>query len=227
MKISIIIPTYQQIDYLADCIDSVLSQAWYKYDYEIIIVVDGSNDGSLEIARKYEKENPEIKVIFQTNRGLASARNCGIMNSTGDYCYFLDSDDILMEDCIEKIIQKIEQTNVDVVAGSFREFGLGNREVILMPEPKLEDFKTGNRLGYSAAIRRDALLAIGGYSSRMNFGAEDYHIWINLLTRGFKIETISDILWLYRIKENSMWTETKKHETEFKQQINKDFHIWT
>lgn len=224
MKLSIIIPTYQQIEYLADCIDSVLAQAWYKYDYEIIIVVDGSNDGSLEVAKKYEKENPEIKVISQINKGLASARNCGIMNSIGDYCLMLDSDDLLMEDCVEKIVQKIEETNADIIVGSFKEFGLSNREVILMDNPKLEDFKSGNRVGYCQAVRRSVLLAVGGYSPKMQEGYEDLHLTINLLTRGFKLVTIPDIIWLYRVKSESMYTKiTPEIHKKLIGQINKDF----
>lgn len=214
--ISCIIPSYNQAQYLAESIKSALSQT-IKFK-EVIVIDDNSNDNSLDIAFSYP-----VKLISQVNKGLASARNTGIMNAKGDYCLFLDADDILLPNAVEKILQKIEQTNADIVAGSFREFGLGNREVVLMENPTLEDFKTGNRLGYSAAIRRSALLAIGGYSTKMVWGAEDYHLWINLLTRGFKIATISDIIWLYRIKQNSMWTETQKHEKEFKKQINKDF----
>src|SRR3990167_3316509 len=100
MKISIIIPSYNQQDYLADAIESALNQTVKAH--EIIIINDGSLDHSLEIANKYP-----VKIIDQTNRGLPSARNTGILNATGDYILPLDADDILMENCLERIMQVI------------------------------------------------------------------------------------------------------------------------
>lgn len=229
--ISIIIPVYNGAEWLAEAIESALNQT--KKVYEIIVVNDGSTDNSLEVAQRYP-----VTIINQVNKGLASARNTGLMNTaeitledTLDfseigkaYCLFLDADDILLPNAVERILETIKQNpDADIICPSFREFGLGNREVILMPNPTLEDFRTGNRVGYCAAIRRSVLLEVGGYSPRMTWGAEDLHLWINLLTKGFKISTIPDILWMYRLKETSMWTETQKHKTEFLAQINKDF----
>jgi glycosyltransferase involved in cell wall biosynthesis len=230
--ISIVIASYNQREYLCEAIESCLNQTYKIWGasldnkkpvqftpIEIIVVDDGSTDGSLEIARLYE---PNIKVISQVNKGLASARNTGIMNARYDYVLCLDADDILLEDCIEKITNVIEETNADIIAPSFKNFGLNNNEIIL-GNPTVEDFKSANRIGYCSAIKREALLAIGGYSPRMIWGAEDYHLWFNLLSRGYKLVTIPEILWLYRVKEQSMWTETAKHKDEFMAQIIKDF----
>ena len=221
-KISVIIPTFEQDQYLAECIESVLAQTLKPH--EIIVVNDGSQDDTRYVAGQY----PEVKYIEQVNKGLSSARNTGIMNSTGDYIYPLDSDDMMQENCIERISQVIEETNADVVAPSFKCFGKSNEEIVLMENPKLEDFKPTNgfptnRIGYFSAIKKEALLEIGGYSPRMTFGWEDYHLWINLLSKGKKIVTIKDILMLYRIKENSMITEANAHATELWTQIYKDF----
>ena len=95
-----------------------------------------------------------------------------------------------------------------------------------MPLPKLptlEDFKTGNRVGYCSAIKTSILKEVGGYSSRMIWGYEDLHLWFSLLTRGYKIATIPEILWLYRTKPQSMITESLKHHDELMNQIKKDF----
>lgn len=218
--ISIVIPSYNQQEYLPDAIESALQK---EANIEIIIVDDGSTDHSLEIAERYAKEYPEIKVIKQVNKGLASARNTGIMNAKGDYIFFLDADDMMMDNCIEKIEEKIKETNADIIAPSFREFGESQRLVIL-GEPTLEDFKTANRIGYFSAVKRSVLLEVGGYSPRMIWGAEDYHLWINLLQRGKKLVTIKEPLILYRVKKESMWTETQKHYSAYMQQISKDFY---
>lgn len=216
--ISIIIPSYNQQDYLPDAIESALAQP----ASEVIVIDDGSTDNSLDIAQGYEKHG--VKVISQVNKGLASARNTGIMNASGEWILPLDADDILLDDCVEILIDYISKNpDVDVISPSFREFGASNADVVLMPNPTIDDFWAGNRVGYCSVIRKSALLEIGGYSPRMVEGWEDYHLWFNLLKRGKKLITIPDIIWLYRVKPESMYTESVKHSDKLWAQINKDF----
>lgn len=223
--ISIIVPSYNQQEYLADCIDSLLDQNVHG---EIIIVDDGSTDGSLDIAKKYESERPDVvKVVSQVNKGLASARNTGIMNASWGWCLFLDADDMMADGGLEKLLKKIKEVDplgIDVVSGSFKTFGTSSYEVKLIPRPTLEDFRLGNRIGSSTAVRKSALLKVGGFSPRMAKGYEDMHLWVNLLSRGSMIVTIPDIVWLYRTKEKSMWKDiTPEMHSELLAQINKDF----
>lgn len=216
--ISIIIPSYNQQEYLPDAIESALNNL-----AEIIVVDDGSTDGSLEIAKKYG-EKYHFKVISQVNKGLASARNTGILNSNGDWLFPLDADDILMEGAMTKINEAIKNNpEADIIAPSFKEFGARQREVILMDNPTIKDFMEANRIGYFSAIKKSKLLEIGGYSPKMTWGYEDYHLWINLLSRGAKLVTLKDILVLYRVKENSMITSAQAHHEELMNQIKKDF----
>jgi len=220
--ISIIIPVYNGAEWLAEAIESALGQ---EYPIEVIIIDDGSTDNSLEIAKKYIKSSwgYSCKVISQVNKGLASARNTGIMNAKNNWILFLDADDILLPNCISQIEQRMRENDCDIIAPSFREFGLGNREVILMQEPKLEDFRTGNRLGYCAAIRRSVLLEVGGYSPKMVEGYEDLALWCDLLSRGKKVVTIPEVLWQYRIKKESMYTKiTPEIHRKLIAQINLD-----
>lgn len=222
--ISVVIPSYNQAQYLPDAIESALDN---NVQGEIIIVDDGSTDGSLEIARKYEKDRPDvIKVISQVNKGLASARNTGIMNAMGGSILFLDADDILLPNALDRIgLAMIDNLEADIFAPSLKTFGSSNQEIVLMPSPKLEDFRNGNKIGYCCAIRKSKLLEVGGYSPRMVEGYEDLHLTINLLSRGCKIVTIPEVLWLYRTKEESMWknivNNPEIHE-KLLAQINKD-----
>lgn len=218
--ISIIVPSYNQAPYLREAIESAINQTVFS---EVIIVDDGSTDDSLAIAKEYEGHG--VKVVSQVNKGLASARNTGIMNTHihSHYILPLDADDILEPNCVERILQVAQETDADIIAPSIQCFGLGNQETILMPEPKLEDFKIGNRIAYCSAIKREALLEVGGYSPKMVEGYEDLHLTINLLTRGKKIVTIPEPLMRYRIKENSMITEADKHRDKLMAQIYKDF----
>lgn len=214
--ISISISSYNQQEWLPAAIESALGQT---IPCEIIVVDDGSTDNSLEIARRYP-----VKVISQVNKGLSSARNTGLMNSIGDIFLPLDADDILATDCVEKILKKFKETGADVVAPSFKCFGKGNDTIILSPEIKLEMFKDGqNYLPYFCAVKRGALLEVGGYSPKMVWGWEDLHLWINLLSKGKKVVTIPEPLVLYRTKDKSMWTESTKHSEELMNQLRKDF----
>jgi len=218
--ISIIIPSYGQKDYLAEAIESALGQTKKA---EIIVIDDGSKDGSLEVAKSFRG----IKVISQVNKGLASARNTGIMNATGDYILPLDADDILLDNCVEVIEAAIEKTGADIVAPSFRTFGVSVGEVIMQDVPSLEDFKTGNRLPYFSAIRKSALLEVGGYNPKMTWGWEDFDIWFDLLKRRKTLCVLKNILVLYRTKENSMIHEADKHKNELMTQIyNNHRELW-
>lgn len=224
-RISIIIPAYNQAEYLEDCIESAYNQTMPAH--EIIVINDGSPDNTQEIAERYMfKEFPMIespvRVINQVNKGLASARNTGIMNATGDYILPLDADDMLKENAIARITKEILETNADIVAPSFQEFGKSNREVILQGFD-LEALKQANRLGYFSCIRRQALLECGGYNPKMKWGFEDYHIWFDLFRRGKSITIIQEPLVLYRVKERSMIHEANEHSEELFAQIRKDF----
>lgn len=212
--ISIIIPVFNHQEYLADAIESALNQT---VPCEVICIDDGSTDNSGAIADGYK-----IKVIHQTNRGLPGARNTGIMNATGNYILPLDSDDILQDNAIERLEQVIRETGADIVAPSFKCFGKSQQDVILMPNPTIEDFKVANRIAYCSAIRKSALLEVGGYSARMTWGYEDMALWIDLLKRGKTLVTIPDKLMLYRTKEHSMLTEALEHHDELIAQIMKD-----
>lgn len=219
--ISVVTPSYNQQQYLPDCIESVLTQK--AKGCEILIVDDGSTDNSLQIAQNYARTYENVKVVSQVNKGLSSARNTGIMNATGDYILPLDADDMLMENCIDIMSQAIEQTGCDIIAPSFKEFGISNRSVILSGSPSIADFKTANRLPYFCAIRRSALLEVGGYSPRMTWGWEDYHLWFDLFTRGKTLCLIQTPLVLYRTKEHSMIHSANAHAEELRAQLKKDF----
>ncbi len=100
-KVSIVVPVYNVEKYISKCIDSILSQSYD--DIEVLIVNDGSTDNSDQIVRQYAKKDSRIKYFTQKNSGLSSARNTGIKNSSGEYICFVDSDDWVSRDYIEKM----------------------------------------------------------------------------------------------------------------------------
>lgn len=114
-KISFIIPSYNSERYIARAIDSVLDQELNKEEYEIIIVNDGSTDGSLEICTAYAAQNDNIKIITQENQGVSVARNTGLDVAKGRYIQFLDSDDTLVAKGIKYLLNHFEIDHYDLI----------------------------------------------------------------------------------------------------------------
>ena len=100
-KVSVIIPIYNASSTLEKCLNSIINQT-YK-NLEIILVDDGSTDSSGKICDKFAKNDDRIKVIHKKNEGLGKTRNVGILESTGDYLFFVDSDDFIDLNTIEKL----------------------------------------------------------------------------------------------------------------------------
>lgn len=114
-KVSIIIPAYNAEKYLAECIDSVLNQT-YK-NVELIIVNDGSQDGTRDILDKYASKHSNIQVIHTENGGVSRARNIGLNYASGAYIMFLDSDDLLVMNAIDILLYDLKNNNADIAAG--------------------------------------------------------------------------------------------------------------
>lgn len=100
--ISIIIPVYNVKQFLGDCLDSILKQKFHNY--EILLIDDGSTDGSTEICKNYCSQSDKVIFIRQENKGVGEARNNGIRNAKGDFIYFLDSDDFIEDDFFAAIV---------------------------------------------------------------------------------------------------------------------------
>ncbi len=108
--ISIIVPIYNSEKHLEECIDSIVNQS-YK-NLEIILVDDGSTDNSYDICLSYTNTDNRVKYFRKDNTGVSSTRNFGINASTGSFIMFVDSDDILKTNCVEKLANKMDDTDL-------------------------------------------------------------------------------------------------------------------
>lgn len=111
--VSVIIPVYKVEDYLKDCVDSILNQS-YK-NLEIILVDDGSPDSCGKICDDYKQKDERILVIHKENGGLSDARNVGMERATGEYFFFIDSDDLIDEKCVEILLHEAVKEHADIV----------------------------------------------------------------------------------------------------------------
>ena len=123
-KVSVIIPVYNTEKYVRQAVESILLQT--LKDIEIIIVNDGSTDGSMTILEELAAQDERVKLFSQENQGLSVTRNVGLSHSTGEYVYFMDSDDLLVSDTLLKCYVKCKEENLDFVffdAESFNDEG--------------------------------------------------------------------------------------------------------
>ena len=120
MLVSVIVPVYNVSPYLREALDSVINQT-YK-ELEIIIVDDGSTDGSASIYEEYAASDPRIKLIHQANKGLSGARNTGLEHATGEFVSFIDSDDSISPMFIESLVNAMVSTSADVSICRFSAF---------------------------------------------------------------------------------------------------------
>lgn len=222
MKISIIIPVYNSADYILDCLLSVTGQT-YSGKLECILVDDCGSDNSIEIAHKFiDKYQGAIDfsiVHHKKNRGAAAARNTGLNIASGDYIYFLDSDDWIISTCIDDLVSMlVKYPNVDLVHagikttdGSIPWFDFERNPLI----EYIDDFYEikVNQLGSEKipASPVNKLLPISFLKQHSIFFHEgivmEDVLWCNLLAKHVRsIACINKNTYFYRVHENSVVT---------------------
>lgn len=111
--VTVIIPLYNVQAYIAECLDSLSRQTYTNF--EVVIVNDGSTDQSAEIVKEYiAKSKMNMRLIEQRNQGVSKARNVGIDNACGDYLCFVDADDMLKPQYLERMVSQLEKYHCDV-----------------------------------------------------------------------------------------------------------------
>jgi hypothetical protein len=116
--LSVIVPVYQVEDYLADCLDSILNQS--LRDIQLVAVDDASTDGCARILSRYAERDPRIVLVtLEHNQGLGAARNAGLARATGEYVWFLDSDDWLPEGALRAVADRLARTGPDLLVTAY------------------------------------------------------------------------------------------------------------
>jgi glycosyltransferase involved in cell wall biosynthesis len=179
--ISVIIPTYNRLDLLKETVQSVRAQTFR--DFEVIVVDDGSTDGTAEWLRA----QPDLHAVEQTNHGIAASRNNGAAAARGRWFAFLDHDDLWAPDKL-RIQAEFVRTNPEVALVAVRHVRLGHR----YREPKRPQWIKGDLLikeyaesfihTSSVMIRDDVFQEIGGFPTRYRF-ADEFHVWLSIAAR--------------------------------------------
>ncbi len=181
--VSVIIPTYQRAAVLGEAIESVLAQTFT--DYELIVVDDGSTDGTLQVVEKYKEK---ITFLHQPNRGVSAARNLGIQHSRGQLIAFLDSDDLWLPDKLSNQVPLFQAQAVGLVFGDIRFFSgktIQRKTSFDLYPPRrgkiFGDLFARNFIPASTVVVRKACLETTGLFEREFEPCEDYHLWMRIL----------------------------------------------
>lgn len=193
-KLSIILPVYNVEKYLHQCIESIVNQIGFE-ECELLIIDDGSKDGSSKICDRYIGKNAQIKVYHKKNGGLSDARNYGLSRAKGDYVLFIDSDDFLIEGALKTILEKLLLNSIDLLL----------MDAILIEENgekyNGEEFEY-KHYGLSPGIIYTGKQAI---KKQLRSGIFQTTVWLGIYRRQFLVE---NQLWFTKglLHEDELWT---------------------
>ncbi len=215
-QISIIVPVYNVKEYLKECLDSLLSQSFKNY--EIVLVDDGSTDGSSEMCDSYS-EDSKFKIIHKANGGLSDARNRGISESKGKYITFVDSDDVISGDYLEKLYRAAIIEDADIVQGNYTEeyenlgeIDINSKNLILSGNQAFKELLTFKSINVSACAKlykRELFDDIKFPVGRLN---EDNCTTYKLMFTARRVVCISAIIYYYRVHKGSIMHDKLKKE---------------
>ena len=208
--VSVILPIYNVEKYLEECLDSLAAQTYGNY--EVVIVDDGSPDGSRAIAERYARQDHRLAVVRRPNGGLGAARNTGVRHARGRYLAFVDSDDTLPPYALGLLVDKAEATQADITVGAMRRFDsertwlpgwtdrvhLEERVLHRIEEfpPLLRNLYTCNKL-----FRRSFWMAEGLWF-REGVAYEDQPLVTQLYARASTIAVVREPVYNYRARDD-------------------------
>ena len=199
VKVSVIVPVYNQGEFLAEALDSVLQQTYPKW--ECVIVNDGSTDNSGEVAKGYVNKDDRFKYLYQDNSGVAAARNNGIRHSDAFFILPLDGDDVLCPSYLEKAVNRFLLHPETTLVYGKTEF-LGDRSGGWnLPEYSWDSFIWSNCIVNCAMYKRSDFEKTKGYQD--NILLEDWDFWLTLLNPESVVYRYDDVLFKYRVRKSS------------------------
>jgi glycosyltransferase involved in cell wall biosynthesis len=198
MKLSIIVPVYNVLPYIRQCVDSLLNQT--IGDFEIILIDDGSTDGTAKVLEEYAENYPE-KVILKRvdNGGQGRARNVAIEMAKGDFLGFIDSDDWIAPDMYEKLYNRAVEANADIAVCDWLEKFQDGREIVLSSCVQ-EHWLSAAGSACNKIFRRSI---IGEVRFPAGLWYEDFYFSAMLMLKAKGIEYVREPLYFYRQSENS------------------------
>ncbi|HYO21245.1 MAG TPA: glycosyltransferase family 2 protein [Flavisolibacter sp.] len=217
-RISVILPVYNAQKYLREAIDSILAQTFA--DFELLLINDGSTDGSEEVIRSYS--DPRIIYIKnEENSGLINTLNKGIELAKGDYIARMDGDDVALPERLEKQVSHLEKNNIALLATTYHSIDKdGNLlpawptdRATITPEQIKKTLPRDNCIAHPTTMAKSWVFKKYRYHPELVFTykfihnqtySEDYDLWLRIAADGLVIEKLPEPLLLYRVLPNSV-----------------------
>lgn len=216
-KISVIVPVYNVEKYLPECLDSVIHQTYG--DLEVILVDDGSTDGSGRICDDYAARDPRIAVIHQDNAGVSAARNQGLFRARGKYVYFLDSDDYIERNALETLVNIADRERLELLMFGYDwVYGVGiqesmpavshgaptERQLCYQLQTGLEMLKIENYSSvWRSIFKRDFLISLGLTFKKSVINLEDMLFMFFVCFHARRALCVPTVLYHYRCRPGS------------------------
>jgi len=221
--ISVVLPVYNGETYLAEAIDSILLQTFRNF--ELIIIDDGSTDGSQHILRKYEQSDPRVRLTVRENRGLATTLNDSLDIARGVWIARMDQDDIALPHRFARQLQWLDQTGADICGTWVRRFGTSDKRVVRLRQSdeaiKMEMLFC-SPLAHPTVMMRNALVQELRYDKAWE-KAEDYDLWERAAEAGLKMTNVPEVLLLYRIHSEQISSRTVIRQLQQAQEIRRRY----
>ena len=221
ITVSIVIPAYNASQYLAETIESVLSQTFT--DFELLIINDGSTDNTAEIVSFYSDKDNRVKLFSQQNQGVSIARNTGIKIAKGEHIAFLDSDDKWLPNKLAAHIEHFHKTpDLGISFGRVEFITFDGKSTNYFSKSRL--FKIAPEHLYyenliitpsNAVIRRSIFDSIEGFDSNLS-GTEDAELFFRIMYKGWKVEGIDKVLAYYRANQAGISSNLYRMEEDWK-----------
>lgn len=221
--ISVVLPVYNGEQYLSEAIDSILAQTFTNF--ELIMIDDGSTDGSQQILREYERRDARIRVIVRENRGLATTLNDSVDIVRGAWIARMDQDDIALPRRFERQLEWLERTGADIAGSWVQRFGTSDKRVVRLRQTD-EAIKMAmlfcSPFAHPSVMMRAALVKRLRYDSTWE-KAEDYDLWERAAEDGWKMMNVPEVLLLYRIHGAQISTKTASRQQQQGQEIRRRY----
>jgi glycosyltransferase involved in cell wall biosynthesis len=178
--ISVVVTCYNKREIIADCIKSILNQS--VQDYELIVVDDGSTDGSYLIINEFRSDS-KVKIFKTNHAGISAARNLGVKNALGNILLFLDGDCTLDQNALSELLSSFIETGADCVGGELR---ASNDHNILAKAVELMQNEIERKwpFGANVAYKKEVMEKVGGFDEKMEKG-EDVELFLRVKKSGF------------------------------------------
>ncbi|MFV0201300.1 glycosyltransferase family 2 protein [Empedobacter falsenii] len=198
--ISVIVPCYNQAQYMDECLQSVLDQTYQNW--ECIIVNDGSPDNTEEVALHWVEKDTRFIYLKKENGGLSSARNAGIEKAKGEWILPLDCDDKIGSQYLELASAQFDKDYTIIYCEA--EF-FGDKEGKMeLPIYEYNRILINNLIFCSGLFKKQDWITIGGYDINLKYGREDWDFWLSILDESSKVKKIDYLGFFYRRKSDSM-----------------------